>query len=155
MAKVTQGDLDYGALAEALARDAIRDLVARYNHHGDRGEVEAVAELFDERGVLEVAMGGPVRRASGRDGIVRLLNDISAAWAAESSGSGSPRWVRHFVSCHVIDVESSTRATGTSYVMVMRAAGIESVARYFDTYTMQQGRWLFQHRKARRDATGA
>ena len=40
-------------MAELLAREAIRDLLARYTYNGDRGRIDALAACFADDGVLE------------------------------------------------------------------------------------------------------
>lgn len=57
---------------ELEAREAIRDLAARYNQYGDAGRIDALLDLFCEDAVLEIALrigngraGGENRTGSG------------------------------------------------------------------------------------------
>ncbi len=54
---------------ELIARESIRDLVARYNANGDSGRFDPMLELFAEDAVLEV----PGRRLEGRAAIRAFL----------------------------------------------------------------------------------
>src|SRR3954470_1238678 len=54
----TSGDYDRMETWELLAREAIRDLVARYNANGDTGRIDQVVALFAPDAVLDV-MGIP------------------------------------------------------------------------------------------------
>lgn len=136
-------------LAEVIAREHIRDLVARYNSLGDSGRFAAAAALFTEDGLLEVSDPSRSVVARGRPQIERLFSDVSASWSETVSGPG--RYVRHYVGTHVIDVESDHDALGVAYVLVFRSCGTVSSGRYFDRYHRQDGQWLFQHRRARSD----
>lgn len=137
--------------SETVARESIRDLVARYNFYGDRGDLESLGALFWEDGVLEFDMGATPRQATGPAGIADLLASVAARWAADADAQQGPRWVRHFVSTHVIDLEDDAHARGSAYVLVMRSTGIESVARYQDRYARKGSTWRFSGRRARRD----
>jgi ketosteroid isomerase-like protein len=137
--------------SEAVARESIRDLVARYNFYGDRGDLDSLGALFSQDGVLEFDMGGPPRRATGPAGITELLGSVVAGWAGDAEARQGPRWVRHFVATHVIDLVDEELATGSAYVLVMRSTGVESVGRYQDHYVKERSVWRFSSRRARRD----
>ena len=57
-------------LTDLLAREAIRDLVARYNAYGDSGLLDRMIELFAEDAVLEEGDD----RYEGRDAIRGLFS---------------------------------------------------------------------------------
>ncbi|WP_280219624.1 nuclear transport factor 2 family protein [Nocardia neocaledoniensis] len=139
---------------ELLAREQIRDLVARYNSLGDRGLSVEVAELFDEDGVLEVADAGGTRTASGKPSIRDLLEEIKSSWRDES-GEDRPLYVRHVVGTHVIDLLAADSARGVAYVLVLRAEGLVAGGRYFDDYRQIAGRWVFASRRAVADTRSA
>ena len=82
--------------AELAAREAIRDLVARYNALGDAGRLGALCELFAEDAVLEL----DGRRCAGR-GAIRALFESAAEEARSGDGV---RLLRHFTATHVIDL---------------------------------------------------
>ena len=140
---------------ELIAREAIRDLVARYNMFGDAGRADDVAQLFTVTGTLVVGDRTATRTAVGRAQIAELLTEIKDDWAVESDVAGHERYVRHGVTTHVIDFEAPDRANGRCYVSVIRPSGLASWGRYYDEYVLVDGRWLFDSRKALADTRSA
>jgi hypothetical protein len=65
----------------AVARDAIRDLVARYNQLGDAGRVESLVELFVDEAVLET----PTDVFRNKNGIRALFASIVERTRASGS----------------------------------------------------------------------
>jgi hypothetical protein len=72
-------------LNEVVAREQIRDVISRYNHAGDRGRLEELAQCFAERGVLDLEDVPPVE---GRDAIRTHLSGVVAhlAWRGLAMG---------------------------------------------------------------------
>jgi hypothetical protein len=136
---------------ELLARESIRDLVARYNMLGDSGRVDEVAALFCPDGCLEIGDRTATRTVQGRERIRELLRAISADWARAPGA----RYVRHVLSTHVIDMTDSHSARGSSYVLVVREGGLATWGRYFDEYRESGGQWLFAYRRALADTRSA
>jgi uncharacterized protein (TIGR02246 family) len=124
---------------EAAAREAIRDLVARYNALGDAGRLEELAALFCEDAQLEVEGRLHVGRTA-----IRALFDAAADEARAGTGI---RHLRHFVSTLVIDVEGPGRARGRSYYQVLTDRGLDHWGRYRDEYRLAGGRWRFARRE--------
>ena len=132
-------------LWELTAREAIRDLVARYNANGDTGRFAEVLELFAEDAVMEVP-----ERYEGRDGIATLFSGTQSN--VTQLGSGGKRvYIRHNTSTHQIDLLDSTHAKGRCYYFVMMPHGVDHWGRYVDEYEMRDGRWVFTHRKVTMD----
>ena len=128
---------------ELLARESIRDLVARYNANGDSGRFDPMLELFAEDAVLEV----PGTTLRGRAAIRAFFEDVGR-------GTGAGRvatLVRHFTATHQIDVLSETEARGRCYFAVLTDQGLDHWGRYVDAYRCVEGRWLFAHRKVTLD----
>ncbi len=125
-------------LSVAIAREAIRDLVARYNANGDSGRFAQVRELFTADAVM--AIEGD-RSYSGIDEIMTIFT------GTKSNTSGKLTHVRHFTSTHQIDLIDATHATGRAYFAVLTDIGLDHWGRYVDTYTRTNGRWLFASRK--------
>ncbi len=68
-------------LWELVARESIRDLVARYNANGDAGRFDQVLALFADDAVMElVSAAGEVRRYEGVDQIATIFTGTKAAW---------------------------------------------------------------------------
>jgi len=133
-------------LWELTAREAIRDLVARYNANGDTGRFAQVLELFADDAVMEV----PGTRYDGRDGIATLFTGTqqNVKGLAEP---GRPVYLRHNTSTHQIDVLDPTHAKGRCYYFVIMPHGIDHWGRYIDEYEMRDGQWVFTHRKVTMD----
>lgn len=136
-------------VTELVARESIRDLVARYNSLGDRGRIDDVAALFDAEGVLVFRDAQGERTFVGPAQIADLMRSVAADWAAASDAAA--RYVRHSIGTHVIDVAGEDRASGSCYVTVLRAGGLAEWGRYRDEYVRVNGKWLFARRLAIRD----
>src|SRR5882724_10365354 len=92
--------------SEAIAREEIRDVISRYNHAGDRGNLDALARCFTEDGVLDLEGEDEF---VGRAAIHRRLSRVVAA----SSERARPL-VRHHVSSVRIELTGPDTATAAS-----------------------------------------
>jgi hypothetical protein len=137
-------------IAELLARESIRDLVARYNSLGDRGRSQDVADLFAPNGVLSFREEDDVIHSVGRTKIVERLESFKADFAARLRGTGGPGRLYHSVSTHVIDLVDTDYANGRAYVTVLSDHGLFEWGQYTDSYVRSGDRWLFARREARR-----
>lgn len=133
-------------LADLLAREAARDLIARYTWAGDRGRSADLADLFTVDGVLDVGEHGG--RWEGRDGIRAELDRISAGGP---DAGPHPGHVRHHVSSIHIEVLSPTEIAAGSYFAVHTRIGLDHWGRYRDRIVLDDGRWLFAERGVRVD----
>ena len=147
-------------LWELIARERIRDLVARYNANADAGRFDEVAALFAVDAVLElVSSDGQTRSFEGVDAIGALLAGTKAAWdpAGTRKGTGDRKrdsgrhHVRHFVATHQIDVVDRDHARGRSYFLVLMAHGFDHWGRYVDEYGTEDGDWRITRRRALSD----
>jgi hypothetical protein len=121
-----------------VAREQIRDTIARYAHCVDGGR-------FDEQGVLEVD-GEPPRR--GRDEIRAFVSGVGRDLAA---GTGAPR-IRHHVGNVVIELDRADRARARSYFLAVTGRGVDHWGRYADELVRGPGgRWRFGRRRVRTD----
>jgi len=129
----------------AVARDAIRDLAARYAHAGDRGRFDDMAALFAPDAVLEMPDG---RRLDGRDAIRAFLVETAETMrVAATPGS----FIRHHVTTHQITVETSDRASGHAYFFVVTDRGPDHWGRYADRYVRTDDGWRFAARRVKLD----
>ena len=124
---------------ELVARESIRDLVARYNANGDSGRFDHVVELFAPDAVMDV--DGQV--FEGREQI-RTIFTSAADSLRDRPG---PRLLRHFTSTLQIDVENETFARGRCYYQVLMAHGLDHWGRYLDEYAPVDGTWKFAKRR--------
>ncbi|MEO8602313.1 MAG: nuclear transport factor 2 family protein [bacterium] len=131
-------------LWELVAREGIRDLVARYAHAADSGRFDDVAAAFSPDGVLET----PDRfEHRGREAIGAFLGGTRTALA---DATDVPL-IRHHVSNLRIDLIDPTSATGAAYFFVVTQRGPDHWGRYRDRYVCLDGSWLFAHRRVRLD----
>lgn len=152
-------------LWELVARESIRDLVARYNANGDAGRFDQMTAVFAPDAVLEVvAADGTTRRFEGTAAIASLFAETKAGWeppAAPASSNPAPgssprHHVRHFVATRQIDVDDPGHARGRSYFAVLLPHGLDHWGRYVDDYEVRDGLWRIVRRRALTDghATG-
>lgn len=129
---------------EAVARECIRDLVARYAHAADRGRSDEVAGLFVEAGVLALPDGhelvGPAA--------IRAFLDATAAAMRAAPAQGR---VRHHVASHRILVDGPDAARGFAYFLVVTERGPDHWGRYADRYARTAAGWRFAERRVRLD----
>jgi hypothetical protein len=128
---------------DLIARESIRDLLARYTWAGDRGDLAGVAACFAADGVLDVGDHGG--RWEGPERIEQELRAVTERVAASSNGPGS---VRHHVSSVLIDLDHHDSASVRSYFLVMTDVGVDHWGRYRDEVveTAPGGPWEFKSR---------
>ncbi len=133
-------------LWELLARESIRDLVARYNANGDSGRFDQVMELFAPDAIM---------RTPGRAdmcGIDQIRTIFTGAQETLAEvGGGTPKYIRHCTASHQIDLVSPTEARGRCYYYVIMEHGLDHWGRYIDRYGEVDGRWLFVERSVTLD----
>jgi len=125
---------------ELIARESIRDLVARYNANADAGRFAAVLELFAPNAVMDVESIGV---KTGHDEIRTVFTGARdrAEWGDQ------PVYLRHMTATHQIDVVDAARATGRCYYFVLTPIGLDHWGRYLDEYTVVDGAWRFARRR--------
>jgi hypothetical protein len=139
-------------LWELVARESIRDLVARYNANGDAGRFEQMLALFADDAVMElVSAGGEVRRFEGVGEIATIFTRTKAGWDDAAAVTQAGHHIRHFVATHQIDLVDTTHATGRSYYAVIMGHGLDHWGRYIDDYEERDGRWRITRRRALSD----
>jgi len=131
-------------LWEVVARESIRDLVARYNANGDSGRFDQVLELFAPDAVMEIVGEEP---KVGHDEIRTIFTGAKdrAEWGDR------PVYLRHMTGTHQIDLVDETHATGRCYYFVITAIGLDHWGRYLDEYRVVDGAWRFARRRVHTD----
>ena len=136
---------------ELDAREQIRDLVASYNAHGDRGRFDEVMALFADDAVMDVGDG---RIYSGIDEIRTIFTETRESVNDRlGNDTNTPRYLQHHTAAPDITVEKSSTASGHAYFTVMTDAGVDHWGRYQDAYRVVDGRWRFASRRVRVDGT--
>lgn len=130
--------------AEAIAREGIRDVISRYNHAGDRGDLDGLVACFAEDGVLDLAGLDALR---GRDAIRRHLAGVVDDLAARTRRA----LLRHHVSSVRIELDGADAARAASYFLVFTEVGLDHWGRYGDRLVRRGDGWLLAHRKVRVD----
>jgi hypothetical protein len=125
-------------LWELVAREHIRDTIARYNWAGDSGRLEGLAETFCTDGVLEIRGGETLR---GRSGIIAFLSTVT----------GKATIVRHNVANVLFTNVTREQAQVSCYFTVLTHIGLDHIGRYRDTFVPDGDTWLIKHRKVSTD----
>ncbi len=125
---------------ELVARESIRDLIARYNANGDSGRFDQVVELFAPDAVMELDDG---TRYGGHEEIRSIFTDAATSLRQRSG----PLLLRHMTSTVQIDVASTTVARARCYYHVLMAHGLDHWGRYLDEFGVVEGQWRFTRRR--------
>jgi SnoaL-like protein len=130
---------------ELVAREQIRDTLARYNWSGDAGRLDGLAETFCADGVLEIRGLEPLR---GRAEIASFLGGITGNVAR--SVDVKPV-VRHNLANVLFAALTPDEARVSSYFTVVTQIGLDHFGRYRDVLVPDGGTWLIKHRKVSTD----
>jgi hypothetical protein len=125
---------------ELVARESIRDLVARYNANADTGRFDQVVALFAPDAVMET-LDNPPR--TGREEIRTIFTG-----ARDTAEFGEhPVYLRHVTGTLQIDLVDESRATSRCYYFVITDIGLDHWGRYIDQFRTVDGDWRFAHRR--------
>ncbi|BBY93341.1 hypothetical protein MGALJ_30100 [Mycobacterium gallinarum] len=131
-------------LEELLAREQVRDVYARYNHAGDRGRLEQLAECFAPDGTLEVKNRFTV---TGRQEIISVLGAMGERLGrSDVPPAGRHHILRHYVANLVFTSVRPDRIETASYYVVFRVDAADHWGRYRDVLVPVDGKWLFYRR---------
>jgi hypothetical protein len=132
---------------ELVAREQIRDTLARYNWSGDAGRLDGLAETFCADGVLEIRGSEPLR---GRAEIVAFLSGVTRNVAVNVDVKPV---IRHNVANVLFTRLTPDEAHVSCYFTVVTHIGLDHFGRYRDTLVPDGGTWLIKHRKVSTDWT--
>jgi hypothetical protein len=134
---------------ELVARERIRDTLARYNWSGDAGRLDGLAETFCTDGVLEIRGFEPLR---GRSEIVKFLSGVTGNIADDAAKNVPVKpLVRHNVANVSFGELGPDQAQVASYFTVITNIGLDHCGRYRDTLVPVGDTWLIRHRKVSTD----
>src|SRR3954451_23105615 len=153
---------------ELIARESIRDCIARYNANGDSGRIDQMVEVFAPDGIMETGSG----RYEGRAAIHAFMSSVADRGrpagddseeppnqetviltpTQEGLGRGRVPFIRHFTATTQIAVLSETQATARSYYLFLTVHGLDHWGRYLDEFAPVDGKWLITHRREITDA---
>ena len=134
---------------ELVAREQIRDTLARYNWSGDAGRLEGLAETFCVDGVLEIRGAEPLR---GRSEITAFLGAVTGKIAADADIKPV---VRHNVANILFTALTPDEAQVSCYFTVVTHIGLDHFGRYRDTLVPESDTWLIKQRKVSTDWAAA
>jgi hypothetical protein len=129
-------------LDELIAREAIRDLIVRYNANADAGRFEEAVALFTEDAVIEL----PGETIEGRAAIDAMFRSVRDRFT-DSVPAGSTPHLRHFTATLQIDLDGPDRARGRCYYQVLTSDGLDHWGRYVDELVRIDGAWRFARRR--------
>lgn len=130
---------------ELVARESVRDVIARYNFYGDSGRMADLLQLFAEDAVMDMAGDKLVGRAAIGEGFVSAGRTF-VAFAKKVQAPRDLPVLRHFTATHVIDATSPTTATCSSYYATFMAKGPDHWGSYTDEFAEIDGRWQITQR---------
>lgn len=133
-------------LDELIARESIRDLVARYNANGDTGRFAQLFELFADDMVMELKMfDGSVELHEGLEAVKLIFTGTKDRVDAQGTVAG-PAYIRHHTATLQIDLVDTDHANARCYFHVLTGDGIDHWGRYVDRFRRIAGTWKFSRR---------
>jgi hypothetical protein len=129
---------------ELVAREAVRDLVARYDANGDTGRFDQLIELFAPDAVMETGDG------SARTGPEEIRTIFTGARDGARYGD-HPVYLRHMTATLQIDVIDESRAKSRCYYFVITDIGLDHWGRYIDEFRTVGDTWKFARRRVTMD----
>jgi hypothetical protein len=139
-------------LWELVARESIRDLIARWNSNGDAGRMAEMVKVLAPDVEFSIRDGEVMR---GRDEALQSLlgvrdgktpSDTASAATGRYLPPGKRPSLRHFTSTSTIDFESETLARVRTYYAVLSSFGLDHWGRYLDEFGVVDGEWLITRR---------
>ena len=143
---------------ELVARESIRDCIARYNANGDSGRIDEMVGVFAPDGIMETGSG----RYEGRDAIHAFMSSVVVRGRTDPDEStsesvvltptqewiarGRVPFIRHYTATTQIDVLSETHAKARSYYLFLTVHGLDHWGRYLDEFGVVDGAWLITRR---------
>jgi len=127
-------------LEALIAREQVRDALARYTRAGDTGHIDALAACFAEDGILEVEGQPPLRgRAEIKAYFASVARDLRSA--------ASRPLLRHHVANPYIELAGPQRARSRAYFLVVTEIGVDHWGCYRDELARFGAHWLFTRRR--------
>ena len=130
---------------ELVARESIRDRIARWNSNGDAGRFTEMVQVLAPDVEFQTTGSPPIH---GRDAVLAFLGGVGerSAPAGRYVPPGGRASLRHFTSTVQIDLESETTARVRSYYVVFTSSGLDHWGRYLDEFGVVDGEWLITRR---------
>jgi hypothetical protein len=141
-------------LWELVARESIRERIARWNSNGDAGRMADMVLVLAPDVEFQAAESDVLH---GRDAVLAFLTGVKGDKADSAQPAppvrtgrylppGKRPSIRHFTSNPTIDFESETRAHVRTYYAVLSSFGLDHWGRYLDEFGVVDGEWLITRR---------
>jgi hypothetical protein len=130
-------------VAELIAREEIRVLLATYSIGGDQGRLDRLASVFADDGVL---VG---RKTS--TGPAEIEANLSGFRIATEGPDRPLGFSRHNLTTSLITFDSETTARGRTYFFVVTDTGPDHAGLYVDRFEKRDGAWWIAERQVRID----
>jgi len=138
---------------EMLAREAIRQTMARYTTAGDRLQIEEFVATFTEDAIMESEQveESDSFRYSGRDEIRGWMQRWLDRAASPAAGDAGAKFVRHHLSTCDIRFTGQGQARARTYWTAYTDIGPDHCGYYLDDFQRVGDQWLLSHRRVRLD----
>jgi len=139
-------------LDELLAREAIRETMAKYNTSGDRLKVEDYVCCFTEDGIME-SDGVPEDKSFHYAGRAEIRAWQSRWRHRDPNGAAihGATFIRHHLSTCKIDITGPEAARARTYWVAWTDIGPDHAGYYLDEFRKVGEEWLIAHRRVRLD----
>jgi hypothetical protein len=147
---------DVMQLWELVARESIRDLIARWNYNGDARHMDEMVMVLAPDVEFQAVDGDVLH---GRAEVLEFLTGVRDRKRGTADADPSPprndgRYlpagtrpsIRHFTSNPRITLESETRAQVRTYYAVFSSFGLDHWGRYIDEFGVVDSEWLITKR---------
>ncbi|MEZ4334391.1 MAG: nuclear transport factor 2 family protein [Myxococcota bacterium] len=128
-------------LADALDRESIRELAARYCHAVAAGGGVPLVDLFTDDGCMASdaipTLGRPASETRGRDALTRVYGEFTTRLV-----------LRPFIHNHVVDLDGDAASGACSVEIRAVEDGVayDIAGHYRDRYRREGGIWKFERR---------
>lgn len=139
-------------LEDLLAREAIRDTMAKYNMSGDRLKAADYAACFTEDGIME-AEGVTADKAFRYEGRAEIFA-WQDRWRHRDPGEAAVHgatFARHHLTTCKIDLTGPDTARARTYWQAWTDIGPDHAGYYLDDFRKVGDEWLIAHRRVRLD----
>lgn len=139
-------------IEELLAREAIRDTMAKYNTSGDRLKVEDYVSSFTEDGIME-SDGVPEDKSFRYAGKaeIRAWQNRWLERDPDAPAIHAATFIRHHLATSKIDLTGPDSARARTYWVAWTDIGPDHAGYYLDEFRKVGDDWLIAHRRVRLD----
>jgi hypothetical protein len=139
------------SLDELIARECIRQTIARYTMAGDRLRSDDFMAVFTDDAVLETdrVPEADAFRCEGRAAIGQWFG----RWRSRDLRAAAQRatFIRHHLSTSQVELTGPDSAQARTYWVAYSDIGPDHCGYYVDVFRREGAEWLIAHRKVRLD----